>query len=156
MGKRDLYVALFFIIFSIMAYLETLSYPYKSAYFPRIIILLAAMMGCVLLGKAIIESKKESGVRRPEEEGDRETVPLLKQPVTLKVTLMIACSMIYLIILSLVGFFATTLVYLPVMTWLLGIRKLKTIAFSTIFVVFFIYLIFGAFLKVPLPQGIAY
>jgi hypothetical protein len=156
MGKRDLYVALFLIMFSITAYLEALSYPYKSAYFSRIIIVLMAVMGCILLGKTIIESKKESGVRRPEKEGERETIPLWKQSVVRKVAIMIACSMIYLIILSLVGFFATTLVYLPVMIWLLGIRKLKTIAFSTIFVVVFIYMIFGAFLRVPLPQGVAY
>lgn len=156
MWKRDLYAAIFLLLLSVMAFLETLSYPYESAYFPRIIIFLLALMGCGLLGKTLYARHKERGAGGPEKQEGVESLPLWKQPVPRKVALMIVCSMIYLIILSSVGFFATTLVYLPVMCWMLGIRKPKTIALSTFFVVFFIYLIFGAFLKVPLPSGIAF
>jgi len=154
MGRRNFYVAVILLIFCGLAYWEAYSYPHESAYFPRIIILLLAAMSSVLLVKSILEGRREkvAGNRPRGVEGPS----FWKNEVFRKVILMIAVSIIYLLIMSSVGFYLTTLVYLPVMTWLLGVRKIKVITLSTVFVLFFIYLVFSAFLRVPIPEGIAF
>jgi len=152
MGRRDSYVAIFLLVFCGLAYWEAYPYPHASAYFPRIIILLLAIMSCALWGKSILEGRKEKapGDRPPGAEG----LSFWKKEVVRKVILMIAVSVIYLLIMSSVGFYLTTLVYLPVMIWLLGVRKIRVITLSTGLVLFFIYLVFSAFLRVPIPEGI--
>ncbi len=154
MGKRDLYAALILLAFSGLTYLEAYSYPQEAAYFPRTLIILLAVLSFVLLVKSIFAGKREKVA------GERplgaDAPPFWKKEVVRKVFLMVAVSVVYFLIMSSVGFYLTTLVYLPVMTWLLGFRKIKVIALSTVIVLFFIYLVFSAFLKVPIPEGIAF
>ena len=154
MRGKDSYVAIFLLFFCGLAYWVAYPYPHESAYFPRIIILLLAIMSCALWGKSILEGRREKVRRgRPPE---AERLSLWKNEVTRKVIFMIAFSVIYLLVLSSVGFYLTTLAYLPVMIWFLGIRKIRVITLSTVLVLIFIYLVFSAFLKVPIPEGIAF
>ena len=156
MWKKDIYAVIFVFAVCLLAYWETLPYPYQSAYFPRIIIGLLALTTCALLGKSILAGRKEKQEVLQETQEYGEKIPIWKQQAVRKVVLMIVASAIYLVVLSFVGFFVTTLVYLPVMIRLLGVRKLVTIALSTSVVVFFIYLVFRAFLNVPLPEGLVF
>jgi putative tricarboxylic transport membrane protein len=154
MGRQDFYVAIFLLVFCGLAYGVSYPYPHASAYFPHIIILLLAIMSGALLGKSILEGRKEkiaadrtTGVKGPsswKKEGAR------------KVILMLAVFILYLLVMSSVGFYLTTFIYLPVMIWLLGVRKIKVVVLSTFFVLIFIYLVFSAFLKVPIPEGILF
>ena len=153
MFTKNIYLTLIVILFSIGAYVGTLSYPRESAYFPRFIIGLLGFLGCFLLTKEVYKWVKKTDLPKAD---SGETTPIWNQPAYRKVAMMIASSVIYLLILSKVGFFITTFAYLPVMIWLLGIKKPATIAFSTGFVVFFIFLIFRMFLKVPFPEGLLF
>jgi hypothetical protein len=150
MLTKDTYLAIIIVLFSIAAYLATLSYPYQSAYFPRFILILLGALGCLLLVKAI-KLKKSSA---SDEKGDQP--PFYQTHAFIKVSLMIIYSMVYLLVITWVGFFSTTIVAIPIMIWLLGVRKPSTIIFSTSIVVFFIYLIFRTFLKVPFPEGLLF
>jgi putative tricarboxylic transport membrane protein len=154
MGRRDSYVAIFILVSCGLAYWEAYSYPYESAYFPRIIILLLAIMSCALLGKSILEGRREN-VREDRPPGVK-SISFWEREAARKVILMIAVSFIYLLIMSSVGFYLTTLVYLPLMIWLLGVRKIRVITLSAVLVLIFIYLVFSAFLKIPIPEGIAF
>ncbi len=153
MFTKDIYLALIIILFSIGAYVGSLSYPHESAYFPRFIIALLGFLGCFLLAKEIYTRVNTSDIPKA---ASGETTPIWNQSAFRKVAMMIASSVIFLVVLSKVGFFITTFAYLPVMIWLLGIKKPATIAFSTGFVVFFIFLIFRIFLKVPFPEGLLF
>jgi putative tricarboxylic transport membrane protein len=154
MGRKDSYVAIFLLVFCGLAYWESYPYPHASAYFPHIIILLLAIMSGALWGKSILEGRKE---KIPEDRtAGVEGPPFWKKEVFRKVILMIAVFIFYLLVMSSIGFYLTTFVYLPVMIWLLGVRKIKVIVFSTVFVLIFIYLVFSAFLKVPIPEGILF
>jgi putative tricarboxylic transport membrane protein len=154
MGREDSYVAIFLLVFCGLAYGVSYPYPHASAYFPHIIILLLAIMSGALLAKSILEGRKEKIA------GDRTTgvkgPSFWKRESIRKVILMLAVFIFYLLVMSSIGFYLTTLVYLPVMIWLLGVRKIKVVAFSTVFVLIFIYLVFSAFLKVPIPEGILF
>lgn len=156
MLTKDLYLALMVILFSIVSYIIALPYPDNSAYFPRFIIILLGFLGCLILIKElrnIIKTRVSEPKTRPEA-GD--SIPLFHRPAFIKVTLMIVSSSIYLLVINWVGFFASALVYLPIMMWVLGIRKVRTIITATLVIVFFIYLIFGMFLKVPFPEGVLF
>lgn len=153
MLTKDMYLALVIILFSIVVYVGTLSYPHESAYFARFILFLLAFLGCALLVKEIRRQTSSAGLPKADQ---GETVPVWNRPTFRKVAMMMAFSVIFVLILSKVGFFVTTVFYLPAMIWLLGIKKPATIALSTGFVVFFIFLIFRIFLKVPFPEGLLF
>lgn len=154
MRKKDLYSALTLLIVCGLTYWEASSYPAESSYFPRIIIGLLAILSVFLLGKALLqgrEKKTEEPADAPKPAGG---LPLWKNRIFVRVLLMICVALIYLVVMSSVGFYLITLFYLPLMMGILGVRRLKIIALSTFSVLFFIYLVFTVFLKVPLPTGI--
>ena len=150
MLTKDAYLAIAIVLFSIVVLLGTLSYPYQSAYFPRFILILLGLLGCALFVKEIRKKKPPT----PGKSGERTTV--FQNPAFIKVSLMFIYSIVYLLAVNWVGFFSTTIVAIPIMTWLLGVRKPSTIIIATGIVVFFIYLIFKIFLKVPFPEGLLF
>lgn len=148
MLTKDAYLAIAIVVFSIAVLLSTLSYPYQSAYFPRFILVLLGGLGCALFVKEIKKRKPQSA----RKDGDQP--PVFQNPAFIKVSMMIVYSVVYLLAIDYVGFFTTTIVSIPIMIWLLGVKKPSTIIISTGVVVFFIYLIFDIFLKVPFPEGL--
>ena len=53
MITKDLYLGIFMILLSLLALIETRSYPVDSAYFPRFIILLIALLGVATILKEL-------------------------------------------------------------------------------------------------------
>ena len=156
MLTKDLYLALGIILFSIVSYIGSLPYPDNSAYFPRFIIFLIGFFGFLLLIKEIKKNKTPVSAENSEKASSNDGIPFFRKAAFLKVSLMIVASFIYLLAIDQIGFFSSALVYLPVMIWVLGVRKIRTIVTATLVVVFFIYLIFSIFLKVPFPEGILF
>lgn len=152
---KDLYLGGVLILLSVLCYIESLSYPYQSAYFPRFIILLLAFLGIAAVVKEIITYGKSIGREPDQSLSADEKIAVWRMPKVRKVAMMIFSSLAYMVVMNYVGFFVTTAAYLPVMMRLLGIRRLRTIFVSTFVVVFVIYMIFVAFLNVPFPEGIA-
>jgi len=150
MLTKDSYLAIVIILFSIVVYLGSLSYPHESAYFPRFIIILLGVLGGVLF---VREFLKKSG---PAIDKKNRSTSIFQNQAFFKVSLMIFSSVIYLLIMNWVGFFSITIVYLPVMIRLMGVKKPSTIFISTGIVLSLIFLIFRAFLKVPFPEGLLF
>ena len=155
MLTKDMWLGIFLILLAILAFWETLSYPVNSAYFPQFILVLLALLGVATLVKEFARVKKSKASLAQEELAAEEKVPFWKNRMVRRVAMMIFSSLVYMVVMNYVGFFVTTLIYLPVMMRLLGIQKLRTIFLSSGLVVFFIYMIFVAFLNVPFPDGIA-
>jgi len=156
MLTKDFFLSIAIVLFSIGVYLGSLPYPHESAYFPRFIIFLIGFLGCVLLIKEIWKNKQTHSTKNTAAANSGDGIPFFWQPAFLKVALMIVASVIYLLTINWAGFFSSALVYLPIIMWVLGIRKIRTIITATLVVVFFIYLIFNMFLKVPFPEGILF
>ncbi len=155
MITKDFYLGVFLVLLSLLAYIETRSYPVNSAYFPRFILLIIALLGAATILKELKPLLKNGKVERGADLPEGGRVAFWHQPTVRKVSMMIFSSLAYMVIMGYVGFFVTTSIYLPVMMRLLGIRKPRTIWLSTGIVVISIYLIFGKFLSVPFPDGIA-
>lgn len=156
MATKDTYLAVFIIVLSICAYAVSYPYPYNSAYFPRFIIILLGFLGAIMLVKELKKGKPAPQIKKTATPESRAGISSWRQSAPYKVILMAASSIVYLILIDNVGFFVTTLFYLLVMVRLLGVRSFRTNAISTVVVVFFIYLIFGMFLKVPFPEGLLF
>lgn len=152
MLTKDSYLAIVIVLSSIVIYLGSLSYPHESAYFPRFIIILLGFLGIVLFVREI-RKKTDSGSAIHKKNG---SIPFFQNQAFLKVSLMIFSSMIYLLVMNWAGFFSATIVYLPVMIWLMGVKKPSTIIISTVVVLLLIFLVFRAFLKVPFPEGLLF
>lgn len=150
MLTKDACLAITIVLFSIGVYVGTLSYPHQSAYFPRFILILLGFLGFLLFVKEI--RKKKTAI--PGKSEDRPSV--FQNPAFIKVSLMIIYSVIYLLLVDWVGFFSTTIVSIPIMIWLLGVRKPSTVSVATGVVVVFIYIVFRMFLKVPFPEGLLF
>ncbi len=155
MITKDFYLGVFLVLLSLLAYIETRSYPVNSAYFPRFILLIIALLGAATILKELKPLLKNGKVERGADLPEGGRVAFWRLPTVRKVSMMIFSSLAYMVIMGYVGFFVTTSIYLPVMMRLLGIRKPRTIWLSTGIVVISIYLIFGKFLSVPFPDGIA-
>ena len=154
MVNKDFFLGIFLIAFSFIAYLETLSYPYQSAYFPRVIIVGIGLLG---LFTAITQwTRHKATVRKQHPENNTAFTPFWQKPLVRRVAMMMGSGIVFLLLMSLLGFFAAGLIYLPVMIRLLGVRKITTIAISTLSVLLLIYSIFVAFLRVPFPDGIIF
>jgi len=150
MLTKDAYLAIAIVVFSIAVLVSTLSYPYQSAYFPRFILMLLGGLGGALFVKEIRKKKPSASPKN----GGQPSV--FQNPAFVKASMMIIYSVVYLVAISYVGFFTTTIIAIPMMIWLLGVKKPSTIMISTVVVVFFIYLIFDIFLKVPFPEGLLF
>jgi putative tricarboxylic transport membrane protein len=156
MWENDSYAAVILLVFCGIVYGVASSYPDQSAYFPRIIIVLLASMSAALLGRAFLARRRERAERQQGQPQAARKLAFWKREVFRKVVLMVAGAMIFIGVMDFAGFYLTSMVYLPLMTWLLGVRKPRTILLSSFAVLFFIYLVFTAFLRVPLPEGIAF
>ena len=156
MLTKDFFLSIAIVLFSIGVYLGSLPYPDESAYFPRFIIFLIGFLGCVLLIKEIRKIKQTHSTKNRAAADSGDAIPFFRQPVFFKITLMIVASFLYILAIDWFGFFSSALVYLPIMTLVLGVRKIRTIVTATLVVIFFIYLIFSMFLKVPFPEGILF
>lgn len=154
MPTRDFYLAVVILLVAIVSFITTLSYPYQSAYFPRYIVVLLGFLGGVILVREIRKGLKTAPVESKPGTETGAGVPFFRQPAVVKVALMICSAVIYLLAVDRLGFFESTLLYLPLMIWALGVRKVRTIVLAPLLVVFFIYLIFAVFLRVPFPEGI--
>jgi len=156
MLTKDFFLSIAIVLFSIGVYLGSLPYPHESGYFPRFIIFLIGFLGCVLLIKEIRKKKEIHSTKNSAPANSGDAIPFFRQPAFFKITMMIVASFLYILAINWFGFFSSALVYLPIMIWVLGVRKIRTIVTATLVVVFFIYLIFSIFLKVPFPEGILF
>jgi hypothetical protein len=155
MLTKDIYLGIFLILLAIAAYLETLSYPINSAYFPQFILMVLFLLGMATVFKELVRLKRSKDSRVAKALEADAKVAFWKNTIFRKVMMMVVSALLYMVVMSYIGFFVTTSIYLPVMMRLLGIQKLRTIILSSGLVVFFIYLIFVAFLCVPFPEGIS-
>lgn len=109
---------------------------------------IAMILICIASISAVLDFRK---IRVSEDAG---TTPGVSPRVSAKVLLFILSCFVYLGILTRVGFLPSTVLFLGVVSFFLGVRNKKTLVAVPLFVTFFLYFIFQVLLEVPLPPGI--
>lgn len=150
---QDIYVGMVIILSSIFLWMKTLSFSGGGAAFPRALLILFAFFGVLI---ALAGFKKTKQLRENEEvtyDGDEEALnaSILKSPIA-----GILLFVIYGIFIKYIGFFPSTILFLPAFLWFMGAKSWKQYVYVTVGMTLFIYLFFVLQLNVPLPVGILF
>jgi putative tricarboxylic transport membrane protein len=125
--------------------LYTVPYPLGAAVWPRIVLLLLTVLGSVIAVRGYLRSTGDM-------DGDSEwSRAVLRGPA---LTLLIVVG--YVALVSIIGFFPATALYLCAHLWFSGVRDLKVLAGVTVAFVGLVYLLFIYALEVPLPTGLVF
>ena len=122
-----------------------------SGFWPSLILSLGILLGAVLLISNLIKYSKE------RKEGQ---VPLSSETMTdprrrkRKIGLSILLLFIYILIMPLIGFVLSTLLYVAGFIFVLEERRRLVLALSPVLVTALVILIFSKFITIPFPRGL--
>ncbi|OGP89028.1 MAG: hypothetical protein A2156_05120 [Deltaproteobacteria bacterium RBG_16_48_10] len=140
------------LIFATAYYLEARHLSSAALLFAKSLIYLSWIFGlyCLLKEGLKIEKIKYAG---QEKRVHLEEMPatIYKRNRSLWLAVSILC---YLILFGYIGFIITSLLFMVITMFLLGVRKILLLTVVPLSVVGFVYFLFSWWLLVPLPQGI--
>ena len=141
MKRANIIISLLVIVFGLVAYWYTSDFPGSSGsetgpgFMPKIFIIII-ILGISLLIKSIFF--------------ENEKATLYKKRIAIFILLFI----IYNILIPILGFYVTSILFLISLLWMNNIKKLVYFFFVPLGVVTFIFIFFQTLLKVPLPTGV--
>ena len=149
MKKNDIIAGLIFVALGIFIFTQTVSYPSLEkghpgpGLFPNLLAILFIAFGGVLIFKA----------RKPASlpEGGPE-IPATPKRI-FNALFVLAIIVVFVAVVSFVGFLITSAILLFVLMKKLGVTILKS-AIASVVITLFINLMFSKILRVPLPPGI--
>jgi len=142
MKRANIIISLLVIVFGLVAYWYTSDFPGSSGsetgpgFMPKIFIIIIIILGISLLIKSIFF--------------ENEKATLYKKRIAIFILLFI----IYNILIPILGFYVTSILFLISLLWMNNIKKLVYFFFVPLGVVTFIFIFFQTLLKVPLPTGV--
>lgn len=149
MKKNNIIISSMLIILFIFAYFGTYSFNYsKSKMFPRIILVSLILLTITFIFETIKDYKnKEEKSIKYKKRNYKDLKKLLY--VFLGIFL-------YIALISYLGFYLDTYIFLVFMMFSLGFKKIPRLLLISSLSLFFIYITFALILKVPTPRGIFY
>lgn len=165
--KEDKVIGLILIFFSVFMYVQADRLPpalfgaLGADLVPKILFITLAICGAVLTAQSLIRERKAkvSGVDSQLENAGRRGLRLKTKELLGYYRYVIfgfLAFLAYVILMYYLGYSIATLIFLPVIMWVLGPRNKKSvlvITLTTLGVTFIIYYSFLKFLKVFLPEG---
>lgn len=165
--KEDKVIGLILIFFSVFMYVQADRLPpalfgaLGADLVPKILFITLAICGAVLIAQSLIRERKAkvSGVDSQLENAGRRGLRLKTKELLGYYRYVIfgfLAFLAYVILMYYLGYSIATLIFLPVIMWVLGPRNKKSvlvITLTTLGVTFIIYYSFLKFLKVFLPEG---
>lgn len=139
MKGKDQITALTFVILGIAGYLSCGSIPAQSAVFPKAIFIFTIILAVLLFISTMF------GLSLKEE--------VEEKPNYRRVALLFAVTLGYYFMIKALGYFVATPIFLFVASYMLELRKIKTLILYPIGFSIFLYIGFIILLKVPLPMG---
>lgn len=147
-SKRiDIGVGIGLCVFSLAVYLSAAQYAgrgvnsYGPEFFPQA---LAALL-FLASGALVIQALRGHALKDLE--------PLDRRGL-INATVTLGIAIAYLLLMNVLGFYLATGVFLYVMMWFLGQKKLWVRILTSVLVASFVYGLFAYFLKIPLPEGL--
>jgi len=119
----------------------------EAATFPFILILLLIIFSIMI----IVNSYKREGFEDHGDDEERLSASLLKAPL-----ITIAGIFLYCLLITLIGFFPSTVIFLVGYLYINNYRSIKVITITVISLIVFIYVLFVYQLNVRLPVGILF
>jgi len=164
--KEDKVIGIILVVFSGVMYYKTLEFPpamfgtLGAGFFPQILFSLLGLAGAGLTISGFIRDRKRNGGEKPEKRKPRETQLWNTITESLRyhsnVIISFLCFFSYIVLMSYFGYTIATLIFMPILMWILGPRNRRAIPITIIVslgMTFVIYFGFVEFLKVFLPEG---
>ncbi|WP_134700792.1 tripartite tricarboxylate transporter TctB family protein [Ammoniphilus sp. YIM 78166] len=150
---QDVVIGFIFILVSILLYMKTFDFMGEAAIYPRALIVFMIMFASLIIYSGLKKTKqlKEGHEVKYEGEEGPLTPSLLKSPF---ITLLIVG--VYAGLLSVIGFFPATILFVIAFLWFMGVKKWKVYVLTSLGLNLFIYLLFVVQLNVHLPLGILF
>ncbi|QED47934.1 tripartite tricarboxylate transporter TctB family protein [Cytobacillus dafuensis] len=143
--NMDTLLAIVILLVVSLFIVQSLEFNYPVNVFPLTLEGLIALFALIIL----LRPRK---INRTSEEENQGT------PNWLKIAGMFFGSVIYLVIMPLVGFYITSFIFISFTAWIIGKNySLKALGISSavsLMIMFFIFAIFSLFVQVPTPSGI--
>ena len=142
----DIFIGIFIIIISAGILVMSKDLPADSAIFPRLVVGIMIFLSVLMIISSIRVGKHEdTNTESTEKKIDYKDI--------LKAILLI---LTYIILITKLGFFTSTTLFIASFMICFGERSVKKILSAVVILNFFIYLIFVTQLNVPLPQGLIF
>lgn len=123
---------------------QALEFPAGGGTFPLFAQVCAVLISGIMIAGSFRPSARDSGDRLDFRMTYSRSRPLL----------LLALSILYVLSIFEMGYFAATLVFLFAASLMIGIRDLRTLAITALILLPAMYGFFVVFLKAPLPKGI--
>ncbi len=142
----ELLVLIFFLVIAVALYKSTASFPEMTQKSTALYIrFLATLLGIFSLLELLLKLRKKNLGK------DQEKMQLTEAP--LKFTALLILMFLYAILLEPLGFYFASALFLPLTMYILGSRRLLSIALTSGGVLLFVFLVFALLLGVPLPES---
>lgn len=141
--NTDRIIAFIIIILSLGLYRVSIEFPKGADIFPQVALGSMIFLAVILI---ILDLKKKQQNSKPQ---GRKTG-------WLRPYLIFALTTLYIVSITSIGFFVSTCIFIVVIMFYLGLRKLLNYVITLMVIVVFYYLLFIRLLHVPLPQGLIF
>ncbi|HIT04077.1 MAG TPA: tripartite tricarboxylate transporter TctB family protein [Candidatus Caccocola faecipullorum] len=130
-------------VISVLLTVQAFRYPAESSHFPRFLCILMVLFSLISLSKALKDKEQK-----------REEITFAS---TVKLPLIVFLTAIaYIFGIAYVGYFVSTTVYMLVMMFLFGERRIIPMGAAVAVFLIVIYALFVHFLGLRLPEGILF
>ena len=164
--KEDKVIGIILFVFSGLMFLKTLEFPpamfgaLGAGVFPQILFTLLALAGAGLMISGFLRDRKRDKGERAgrRKQGTIQFWNTCKESLHYHSHVIISFTLFfcYVILMSYFGYTISTLIFMPVLMWILGPRTRRAIPITIIVslgMTFVMYFTFLKFLKVFLPEG---
>ncbi|MCL7748842.1 tripartite tricarboxylate transporter TctB family protein [Halalkalibacter alkaliphilus] len=147
---QDVFIGIGMLILSLFLYIKTFEFAGEAALYPRGLLLLLTIFGILIVYGGFKKTKQLKEGEDVQSEGEEEklTFSTLKSPLTILLLVMIYAGLI-----SLIGFFPSTILFVIVFLWYVGVKKWTVYVYTVVGLNLFIYVLFVLQLNVQLPVG---
>lgn len=148
---QDVIMGSIIFLLSAFLYAKTYEFPGGAATWPRIVLVILALLALWVVFKGIRKTKKMRQGEEGEYEGEEEQLVLRLLKLPLSTFFVVA---VYATLIIVIGFFPATVLFLGGYLWYGGIRNWKAYALTIVGTNLFIYWVFVLQLNVRLPTGL--
>ena len=143
------------LIFPFIVLLFCVAYLIQSRdIFPNLTMILVRITFYAIVVFSLFVFKEEIQITTEKETDSQQSSPRLFTDKSRKIWFFIIGMGIYIVMINQIGFIFSTLLFVSMIMYMLGIREKKILILLPVCLVILIYLMFNLWLMVPLPSGI--
>jgi len=152
---NDIIIGIFLVVVSIILYNISNDFPPEGRFYPKVVLIILFMFGVLItfdgLRKSIFNKSAPTSKDNKSAEAEENIIKVRKLKLPFIVLIL---SILYVFLISFLGFFVSTIIFLVTILLLLKVKKVTEYLYAVIGTNIFLYLLFVKLLNVSLPEGL--